>query len=375
MDLHIITLNIPWPPDYGGMIDSFYRILWLHRLGIRIHLHCFEYGRRHSERLEELCETVRYYPRRTGLMKQLSCKPYLVRSRDSRDLPRELEKDDFPILFDGLHTTFCFGHLALRGRMKLVRAHNIEHSYYRSLAANENNPFIRAFYLIESAKLKRYEKILSRADHVLALTADDDHYFNKKYGNSVLVPPFHQYSEVKSLTGKGDYVIYHGDLSVDGNARIAASLISDVFSRLPYSFVIAGKDPPGNLISTASKYRNVAMIANPEEDHIQELISGAQIHILPAWSSTGFKMKLLPALFAGRHCIVNSLASVNSMVPELLIVADSAGEMTSAIDQLMNKPFTGEMLVERKRILSENFDNLKNAAMLKSLLSDLSPAP
>ena len=43
--LHIICLDVPYPVDYGGVFDLFYKIKTLHELGIKIHLHCFEYGR------------------------------------------------------------------------------------------------------------------------------------------------------------------------------------------------------------------------------------------------------------------------------------------------------------------------------------------
>ena len=41
--LHIISFDIPYPPNYGGVIDVYYKIRTLHKLGIKIHLHCFEY--------------------------------------------------------------------------------------------------------------------------------------------------------------------------------------------------------------------------------------------------------------------------------------------------------------------------------------------
>ena len=94
-NLNIITLNIPYPPDYGGMIDTYYRIQSLNDLGIRIHLHCFEYGRPHSEELESICETVRYYPRKTGFLSHISFKPYVVSSRKSDELLNNLIINDF----------------------------------------------------------------------------------------------------------------------------------------------------------------------------------------------------------------------------------------------------------------------------------------
>ena len=133
MYLNIITLNIPFPPNYGGMIDTYYRIKTLHRLGVRIHLHCFEYGLAHPPELESICQSVSYYKRKSGLIYQLSLIPYIVITRKSKQLLERLLENNFPILFDGLHSTFYLNHPALASRMKLVRTHNIEHYYYSSL--------------------------------------------------------------------------------------------------------------------------------------------------------------------------------------------------------------------------------------------------
>jgi len=39
--LHIVCLDVPWPPDYGGAIDMMNRIMMLKKLDIGIHLHYF----------------------------------------------------------------------------------------------------------------------------------------------------------------------------------------------------------------------------------------------------------------------------------------------------------------------------------------------
>ena len=43
--LHIISFDVPYPANYGGVIDVFYKIKALHAKCVKIHLHCFEYGR------------------------------------------------------------------------------------------------------------------------------------------------------------------------------------------------------------------------------------------------------------------------------------------------------------------------------------------
>jgi hypothetical protein len=54
--LHIITHDVPWPADYGGVVDLFYKIKTLHQAGIKIHLHCFVNKRPPQEELNKYCE-------------------------------------------------------------------------------------------------------------------------------------------------------------------------------------------------------------------------------------------------------------------------------------------------------------------------------
>ena len=79
--LNIIAFNIPWPANYGGIIDVYYKIKALHQCGVKIILHCFEYERAHSPELEAICEKVFYYKRHTGLRTNITLLPYNVYSR------------------------------------------------------------------------------------------------------------------------------------------------------------------------------------------------------------------------------------------------------------------------------------------------------
>ena len=98
--LHIISFDIPYPANYGGVIDVYYKLIALKHAGVKIYLHCFEYGRQHSSELESLCEKVFYYKRNTGLLSHLSLLPYTAKSRQSKQLEDNLLSTNYPILLD-----------------------------------------------------------------------------------------------------------------------------------------------------------------------------------------------------------------------------------------------------------------------------------
>jgi hypothetical protein len=367
-ELHIITLDIPYPPDYGGMIDSFYRIRALYHLGVRIHLHCFEYGRLHSEELESLCKTVNYYPRNPGILPHLTLLPYTVKSRCSDSLLRNLLKDDFPIFFDGIHTTCFLRHPSLNSRKRFVRTHNIEHRYFSSLASYQKGPLNKICFEIESIRLKRYEKYLREADRLFTISPSDYEYFQNKYHTAELILPFHPYGKIESQKGTGDYCLFHSNLAVSENIAVAEFLIKKVFSRVPYSCVLAGKNPPQHLIKKSSHFSNIRIITNPDIKTMTELIRNAHINILPVYAINGLKLKLLMALCNGRHCIVNERMIRATWLEDLCHVADTAESMIEKINSLMKQPFTVETITAREKIIFRYYDNYINSKKLVSLI-------
>ena len=104
--INIVSFDVPYPANYGGVIDVFYKIKSLHCYGIKIYLHCFEYGRGEQRELAKYCQQVNYYRRDTRIGNHFSKLPYIVKSRQSDKLIQNLTSNNFPILFEGLHSTF-----------------------------------------------------------------------------------------------------------------------------------------------------------------------------------------------------------------------------------------------------------------------------
>ena len=170
LHLHIISFDIPFPANYGGVIDVFFKAKALAKKGVKVHLHCFQYGRKPSKELEDLFYEVLYYKRDISRKHLFKSIPYIISSRVSQQLVNNLRKDNYPILMEGLHTSALLDVRSLKGRKKIVRTHNIEHEYYQNLAKVETDIFKKYYFYNESVKLKRYEKVLQKADLILAIS-------------------------------------------------------------------------------------------------------------------------------------------------------------------------------------------------------------
>lgn len=366
--IHIVSFDIPCPVNYGGVIDVFFKLKALVNRGFKVHFHCFEYGREHSERLEALCFETYYYKRDTSVRNLFSNIPYIVTSRLSDDLIQNLLKDDYPVLLEGLHTCGVLLDKRMKGRRIFVRSHNVEHDYYQNLSKTEKKILKKLFLKIEAKKLRRFELILSEATGILAISNKDYEYFKQKYDNVYLIQAYAGFDNVDIQEGQGDFVLYHGKLDISENYNAAEFLIKNVFKGSGIKLKIAGMNPPRHLVKLIDEEPDVELVENPDDDSLQNLIRNAQINILVTAQSTGLKLKLLNALFNGRYCVVNDKMVEGLDVNDLCVVANTADEMKNIISYLMTKPFVKEQVEIRKNRMSTFYNSSRTTDRLVELL-------
>lgn len=363
-ELHIVSFDIPFPANYGGVIDVYYKIQALYRQGIKVHLHCFAYGRKESPELNTICASVHYYPRNVSKAQLFNKLPYIVISRSSPALIQNLLLDKHPILFEGLHTSFFLSDERLHDRKLVLRSHNVEHHYYQGLARVERGIFKRYYFLNEAGKLEAYESVLQHATAIAAISQNDYDYFSKNYNHAFYLPAFHANEEMTNRTGKGDFILYHGNLGIGENDEAARFLVEKVFDDIGEKLVIAGNRPSRELRNAVLKRNNIQLLADIPTSEINELISLAHINLLPTFQPTGIKLKLLSALYRGRFCMVNAPMVANTGLQSLCIMADSPATMKVRIREWMKKTFTTEDIRNRKEVLAGDFSNEKNSEKL-----------
>ena len=366
--VNIISFNIPYPANYGGVIDVFYKIKAFNDLGVNVILHCFEYGRDRSEVLESMCDKVYYYKRR-GALSNLSHIPYIVNSRKSSELLKNLLANDLPIIMEGMHSTFLIGNKFLEERCIIYRESNIEHEYYSYLSKAEKSLFKKLYFIMESFRLKRYEKVMNLASQIWAVSKEDKKALEDRLGHKKVyfLPSFKGFDDVKGLEGRGDYVLYHANLSVPENDKAAHYLIDNVFSKINTSAIIAGLKPNNALKKKISNFENISLLSDLEEDEMNRLIRDAHIHVLHTSQASGLKLKLLNVLFNGRHCLANDLMLHGSGLDHLCEIANTPTDYIKMIENLMKKDFGSDDVAKREKILVDYTDK-QNANRAKSFL-------
>lgn len=369
--IHIITFQVPYPADYGGVIDIYYKARALKEAGYNVVLHCFAYkGRGFKKELLDVADEVYIYKRNTCWLKRLGILPYIVSSRKSKEMLARLQKDDAPILFEGLHTCYYLNAPQLKDRKKFVRAHNVESDYYYYLSGTTISIKKKLFFLLESWRLKRYENILKSADIIFSITEKDRKYFANRFPTTEvkLLPCFHNGADNMDRTlekGSGKYLLYHGNLSVEENINAVYYLAERIIPRMPtVKWVIAGNNPPQELYDVVKELQNVTVVPNPSVEKMSKLIEEAKANVLITFQSTGIKLKLINALYKGGFCIVNDKMTESTGLGELCRVTHSDSDLVNALNEVFGKKFDKEEEQKRFALLDKYYNNDVNIKIL-----------
>lgn len=368
--LHIVCLDAPAPPDYGGAIDMYYKLNTLYALGYSITLHYFDYNlSRKVKELEPLCKAIYAYKRKSILQALPLTSPFIVQSRINKKLIQRLNQDTAPVLLEGLHCAGIIPFLQNKQRV-VLRMHNEEAAYYRYLAQTEKVFFKKTYFHQESGLLQRYQQRMDKEIQLACLSQTDIAVFEKKYQfrHTHFIPCFLPWQKVSSQEGKGDFCLYHGNLSVSENEEAARWLIDNIFSKIKLPLTIAGKGISKGLAKQAKNCTNITLINNPDINQINNLVRDAHINVLPSMNRTGVKLKLLNALLNGRYCLTNNQGIAGSNIQKGIFVADAAQDWAEKIIALMKKEFTPAEKEKRAQIAAL-YNNKVNAEKLSELWS------
>ena len=146
-------------------------------------------------------------------------------------------------------------------------------------------------------------------------------------------------------------------------------LLNEVFAGTDIPIVIAGKDPSKDVIDACNELSSCRRISNPSAATMEDLIQNAHIHILPTFQQSGMKLKLLSALFGGRHVLVNDAMVHGTGLQDACTIVNSSEDFINKINELITKPFTAQQIAQRREQLAK-YNNNYNAQLLRDSIPD-----
>lgn len=363
--LHFISMDVPFPPNYGGIIDVFFKLKAFNQSGVKIYLHLFGFKNERNLELEKYAEEVYFYPIKQNPFLVFNKYPISVSSRNGEKLYSNLIKNKAPIFFESLKTTKILNQFSLPNFSKFLRLHNIEQNYFEGLSKSEWNPVKKKLFELEAKKYIDYEKIITQFDQVFTLSNYEQSYVFNKYKKGTFVPVFHGNEFFRNLDGFGDYILYHGDLRASDNKKSLEFLI-DTFKEIDYPFLIASSNQEKWVKSKIANHKNMKFVYLENFNHLLELFSGAHINVSWSFQQSGTKLKVVNALFNSRFSVINDKVVDDKNIRQLCVEACDKAELISQINKLIQTPF--QPSVNYKFIL-ENYlnDKLNAQKILKEI--------
>ncbi len=338
LGIQIVSFDWPWPANYGGIIDVYYRIEELLLRGVHVRLHVVAREDRSADvPLHWRQAGIEVFSHlRRGPWSALLPRPYIVGSRAVGSLLPNLVNGAGVLLFEGVHCTGWLAHPRLGNKVQWVRVHNRESEYYEQLSLSPTTALRRLYYREEARRLRSYEaRVLAQADLLLPVSPHDEAWCESLHSGGVLLHrSYVGPSKVDLALGCGEYALFHAALHVDDNETSARQLIALLEHRPAYRLIVAGRTPSAGLRAFAKTFTNVNIVADPSTAEMHALIRGAQVVLLRANHNAGYKIKLIESLAMARHVIAN--AAMVHGAPGLaaaVAVVETQEEWLAALDR------------------------------------------
>ena len=364
--LHIVSFDVPFSPNYGGIIDVYNRAKALKEAGWEIHLHCFEYGRGRDFETSDCATKVHYYERKKTLLDFFSFLPFIVKSRADQTLFHNLTQDNHPVLLEGQHTAFFANRLQKAGKKVAIRQHNVEWEYYRQLAQQERSLFKNWFFILESYKLKIHLYSLKNIPFVAITPADTNSFLSEGFDAHYLPPVISLNTSSVPLSTR-HFGLFHGKLSVQENHAAVLRLCEEhKKSPLPFPVKIAGINPSDSLRKKVQE-AGFELIANPSHEAMEVLKNTAAIHFLFSAQVSGIKFKLLESLKTRALCIATPALVAGSDLAEFCSVWNEETQLSDFI-AAQDQP-TNEELINRWETIANRFHPTKTTKLIAELFA------
>ncbi len=368
--LHIVSHFNPRPFDYEGGGDLYWMTKALASAGINIYLHLYTDKADVHVNLIEHCVEVFFYKRNIGHKGISIGIPYSVSSHADKSLIINLERDLYPILFEGIQSSFFLHQGYFNNRKTLVRLQCSQKIYFQELLEIIPRSFNKLRVSIEGNQCGIYEmKIIkcNESNTISEIISDELAGSTNQIVNSI-IPQFIGMPTPFSIEGQGSFCLFHGRLSEKATEHAALWLLNNVFNTLELPLVIAGENPSTQLEEAAHKHLHTCLVANPSEKEMVELIKKAQLNILPSFVSHGADNAMFHSIMIGRHILTNKKAKTLEALDEIIHYAEEASEFIKKIIELFEKPFKIEEIETRELYLNSHFNDLKSAKELIKLL-------
>ncbi len=334
----IISLDIPFPDNYGGAKDIWWRVKALERKYNLDLISTYNDESRKTFFLNSEAKSIFsnvVFIKRTGFARIfLTCLPYAVDSRriqlkDIDNLSIFFKKDYHTVIVEGFHSILTFEDIRerLSYKQSVLRVHNLENEYYLNLYKNESNLFKKLYYLQESFKfdyfIKKYD-FKKRFDALLFISNTDlVNQLFEPIRNKYFIPPIvDSVYQGKSYNDRKNYFLYVGNLNSSDNVNSVLkiyAILKNIIMKYGFKLIICGRCNNPKRFSSILGDKNVILKLNVGFDELNELYVTSKIFFIYSENPSGVKLKLIEALSYALPVLSNTNGVIGSGFEDLTI--------------------------------------------------------
>ena len=262
------------------------------------------------------------------------------------------------VLLESEHTSAILDNPSLSAHRVILRLHNDEAQYFRSLAASERHMLRKAYYAIESIRFAQLARSLHRqCDELWFISRQEHQRFVER--NPVLqnrarvLPPPVSLSSLKTRRYESAAVLFLGTLSLPNNIeglRWYINKIHPLLRGIPdYRLMIAGntREHESSWIrSVRDMDSTIQLIENPVD--LESLYSRACVFVNPMLNGAGVKLKTINAIQEGLPVVTTSVGCEGTglVSGDHLLVADEPAEFAACVARLVKGDILAQQLVQ-----------------------------
>ncbi len=255
----------------------------------------------------------------------------------------------------------------------VIRAHNLEHRIWERHLANEKNPIKKWYLTLQNNRLKTFEvTAFAEADAVVTITDED----KKSIASVCSGTPLYTCLTGINLTDYNpvlqpaypETVFHFASMDWMPNEEAVDWLLDtvwdDVLKQRPNAtLVLAGRGMPEKFKRLASKH----ILIKESVASSPEFYGEYDIMLVPLWSGSGLRIKLVEGLAYGKAIITTSIGAEG--IPythgKNMLIADTEKDFSEAVISLLTDKAKKHLLQRNARQLAEEqFDYRSGAAGL-----------
>lgn len=304
---------------------------------------------------------------------------YVVWRFESEDfrqkLRRILREQEFDIIqLETLYLTPYVPDIRELSKAKIVlRSHNIEHQIWKRHAKNSRNPLIKWYLKHLSQELEHYElSHINDYDGILPITSvDAGFYYHHQAEGRVMVHPFAMNTtsiSSENTNRKPGSVFHLGSMDWLPNLNGINWFLDYVWPKViqenpSLHFSLAGRNMPKRL--KQMKLPGLSIDGEVEDAH--EYMQSKSIMVVPLFSGSGIRIKILEGMLNGNTIITTSIGAegIDFTENKHLLIADSAEAFHAQLHWCAGHPKEAEKIGQQARqLVREKYDLHQSARRL-----------